>query len=248
MKTLLIFDIDGTIADSGEIIDKSIYDLLSKIDRNKYELALCGGGLFEKIKYQIKDLRFDHIFSECGSVYHKYIDQKLEKQYEHLLVDHKLFPYFHLFLKKSLHFISNIIEGTSGYFIDIRHGLIYISLIGLQADKRDRERFYEKDSQFHYREKLLDELMKISKQEGIQDELTITLGGSTGIAIFPKEWSKVQIFNSISPRDYKNIYYFGDKYEENGNDYELIHHPYTIGIKINTLSDTYNSLLNILEK
>ena len=246
MKTLLIFDIDGTIAESGEMIDKSIYDLLLKIDRNKFELALCGGGIYDKIQYQIKDLQFEHIFSECGSVYHKRIRENYERQYEHLLVNHKLFPYFHFFLKKSLHFISEILEGTSGYFIDIRHGLIYISLVGLQADKR--EKFYEKDVKFHYREKLLKELIKISKREGIDNELSITLGGSTGIAIFPKEWSKVQIFNSISPKDYKNIYYFGDKYEENGNDYELIYHPDTIGIKIDTLSDTYNSLLNILKK
>lgn len=248
MKTLLLFDVDGTIAESGQTIDKSIYDLLSKIDKKKYEFGICGGGVFDKIKYQIKDLKFEHIFSECGSVYHKEINNQLEKQYEHLLVNHKLFPYFHLFLKKSLQFISEILEGTSGYFIDIRHGLIYISLVGLQADKRDREIFYKKDFQYNYRKNLLDELVQISKKEGIDTELKITLGGSTGIAIFPEEWGKKQVFNSISSKDYEKIYYFGDKYEENGNDYDLIHHPETIGIKIDNLADTYNSLLNILKK
>jgi len=248
MKTLLLFDVDGTIAESGEVIDKSIYDLLSTIDKSKFELALCGGGIFNKIEYQIKDLYFEHIFSECGSVYHKRINHKLERQYEHLLVNHELFPYFHLFLRKSLQFISNILEGTSGNFIDIRHGLIYISLVGLQANKQDRKKFYEKDSIFHYREQLLNELIKISKEEGIHNKLKITLGGSTGIAIFPEEWGKKQIFNSISSKDYKKIYYFGDKYEENGNDYDLIHHPDIIGIKINNIEETYHSLLNILKK
>ena len=248
MKTLLLFDVDGTIAESGEVIDTSIYNLLSTIDKTKFELGICGGGIFTKIEYQIKDLYIDHIFAECGSVYYKRINNKLERQYEHLLVDHKLFPYFHLFLKKSLQFISTILEGTSGYFIDIRHGLIYISLVGLQADKRDREIFYKKDSIFHYREQLLNELIKISKEKGIHRELKITLGGSTGIAIFPEEWGKKQIFNSISPKNYENIYYFGDKYEENGNDYDLIHHPDTIGIKINNVKDTYHSLVNILKK
>lgn len=247
MKTLLLFDVDGTIADSGQIIDKSIYDLLLKIDRNKYELGICGGGIYDKILYQIKDLEFDHIFAECGSVYYKRINKKFVKQYENLLVNHRLFPYFHLFLKKALKFISSILEGASGYFIDIRHGLIYISLVGLQADKRDRQNFYIKDDKYKYRENLLKELIEISEEEGIDNDLTITLGGSTGIAIFPKEWSKTQVLSHISPSNYKKIYYFGDKYEKNGNDYELIEHPDTIGIKVNSLVDTYNSLLNILK-
>ena len=105
MKSLLLFDVDGTIADSGQIIDKSIYDLLLKVDKNKYELGICGGGIYDKILYQIRDLEFDHIFAECGSVYYKQINKKLEKQYENLLVNHRLFPYFHLFLKKSLKFL-----------------------------------------------------------------------------------------------------------------------------------------------
>lgn len=242
MKSLLLFDVDGTIAESGSEIDADIYTILKNINSSFYDIGIVGGGVYDKIKKQIKDLKFKYLFSECGSVYH-YNDIK---RYENLLIHHEIFPYLHLFIKKSFEWIQTILKETSGHFIDIRNGLLYISLIGMQATKSCRKSFYYEEEKYHYRENLLNELKKIAIKEGIDDKITITLGGSTGIAIFPKEWGKIQILDSIYKKEYEKIYYFGDRYEPNGNDYELIHHDDIIGIKVDSLKDTKKNLEKIL--
>ena len=242
MKSLLLFDVDGTIAESGSKIDNNIYSLLKNIDQSFYSLGIVGGGVYQKIKDQIRDIPVDYIFSECGSVYH----YKDKKKYENLLIHHEIFPYLHLFIKKSFQWIQMIIKEVSGHFIDIRNGLLYISLTGMQATKSCRETFYQEDKIYHYRKKLLEELKEIAIKEGIDKKIKITLGGSTGIAIYPKEWSKVQVLNTIYRKEYENIYYFGDRYELDGNDYDLIHHPDIIGIKVDSLLDTKKKLEKIL--
>lgn len=242
MKSLLLFDVDGTIAESGSEIDHEIYHLLKNIDTSLYDLGIVGGGVYTKIKEQIKDISFTYIFSECGSVYH----YKDKKKYENSLINHELFPYLHLFIKKSFEWIQKILKEASGHYIDIRNGLLYISLVGMQASPSCRKSFYQEEKQYHYREKLLQELKEIAIKEGIDDKIKIVLGGSTGIAIYPKEWSKLQILNVIYKKEYKNIYFFGDRYEVNGNDYDLIHHKDIIGIKVDKLEDTKKNLEKIL--
>ena len=71
MKPLLLFDVDGTIADSGKTIDFDILHLLTELTE-KYDLGIVGGGKYEKIIQQINNTTiFTHIFSECGCVYYK---------------------------------------------------------------------------------------------------------------------------------------------------------------------------------
>ena len=73
-KEIFIFDIDGTLAESGKIIDQDILLHLTKLkERKSCKLAICGGGKYEKIINQINNSTiFDYIFSECGCVYYKY--------------------------------------------------------------------------------------------------------------------------------------------------------------------------------
>ena len=48
--------------------------------------------------------------------------------------------------------------------------------------------------------------------------------------------------------DYDEIYYFGDKYENGGNDYEIIKKLGNRGYKINNIEDTYNIIKGTLIK
>ena len=45
-----------------------------------------------------------------------------------------------------------------------------------------------------------------------EDKISIKIGGSVGIAIYPNEYDKKQILKTIHSYDYENIIYFGDKY------------------------------------
>jgi phosphomannomutase len=130
----------------------------------------------------------------------------------------------------------------SGNFIDLRNGLIYISMVGMVATDQERENFIQLDKLHNYRLKLIDILKSQATQLGIVDKIDICLGGSVGISLYPSKWNKVQVLNWISLSEYKQIHYFGDKYLPNGNDYELINDPNILGHPVDTLEQTLNIL------
>ena len=64
----------------------------------------------------------------------------------------------------------------------------------------------------------------------------VGIGIGIGIGIYPIEYGKSQVLDSLS--DYTDISYFGDKYTPEGNDYELISHPKIKGYPVDSISDT----------
>jgi phosphomannomutase len=127
-----------------------------------------------------------------------------------------------------------------------RNGIIYISLIGLVANQEERVLFMELDKKYNHRKKLLSILIEKAIELNIHNSVDIVEGGSVGIAIYPKEYDKVQVLNYFSEDLYDKIYYFGDKYENNGNDYNIITHERVIGMKVNSPNDTIKLLNKIL--
>ena len=65
--------------------------------------------------------------------------------------------------------------------------------------------------------------------------------GTVGVGIYPKEYDKVQVVDCVK-EEYKVIHYFGDKYEEDGNDYHLLNHKLIIPHRVNSLEDTIQEL------
>jgi len=254
MEKLLLFDVDGTIAQSGQIIDSTIKKLLIDLkNKKKYSLGIVGGGKLDKILYQLsEDNYIDHYFSECGCVYVKNISTEtnnsitLEKVYVKNIRNHKLYPLINTLLKKSLYFISQVDYLITGNFIDLRNGIIYISLVGMVATLEERKNYLEKDKENSYRERLLNLLKEEANKLGIMEELTICYGGEVGIAIYPVEYDKTQVLEHLLPY-YNEIHYFGDKYEENGNDYNLINDSSVIGHPVDSVNDTIKILQELLE-
>ena len=84
MNNIIIFDIDGTLAESSCQINQKHALILNEL-KKKYEIGICGGGTLEKALNQMNDLiYFDHYFTECGCVYHKNnsrTDIHLEEKY-----------------------------------------------------------------------------------------------------------------------------------------------------------------------
>ena len=245
---LLLFDVDGTLVDSGKEIDSYMVAALKELKSLGYHIGIAGGGNIDKILYQMKnEIFFHHYFSECGCVYHKnMLNDKLalENVYEKNIREHDLYPLINVLIKKSLEFLSKVKYTITGNFIDLRTGIIYISLIGMSANEKEREYFKKYDSTYKIREQLIELLHNTAKTLNIENKISILEGGSVGIAIYPCEWDKIQVLPSLI--QYKEIYYFGDKYEKGGNDYGIIHHKSVKGHKINSKQDTYALLKKII--
>ena len=243
MKKLLLFDVDGTIAESGQKMNKDIVKLLNNnFINSSVEIGIVGGGKLDKILWQTDEVKFHHYFSECGCVYNKLINDKLEEIYKKDIRKHNLYNSINILIKLALKFLSEVKYTLTGNFIDLRTGIIYISLIGLNANENERDYFKQLDNKFCYRKKLLDILQNKALELNIYSKIHIVYGGSVGIAIYPSEYDKKQIMNHINHKDYSEIHYYGDKYLKDGNDYLLLNHEYIIGHRTNSPSETLEFL------
>ena len=250
MKSLYLFDLDGTLCLSTKTIHTEIINKLEIIKKKGNEIGIVGGGKFETIYLQINDLiNFDYIFSECGCVFHKYdfIQKKYNLIYKKNIREHKIYPQINILIKKALLYLSNVDYQITGNFIDLRNGLIYISLIGISANNTEREYFINLDKQKCYRKELLNLLKKESKILGVEKDIEMMLGGNAGISISPIEWNKEQVLEIINIKEYNKIYYFGDRYDIDGNDYNIINNKNIIGVKVDSPKDTEKNLENIIK-
>ena len=255
---LLLFDVDGTIAESSKSINTDIKLLLEKLYNKGYTIGIVGGGKIEKILSQIGENNFiKHYFSECGCVYHKNNlinesnnDNKImniEEIYCKNLRNHKLYNTINHLIKKALFFISKVDYTITGNFIDLRNGLVYISLIGSSATDQEKKVYKNLDKTNFYKKRLMEyldnELFKLQDYE----KITISDGGSCGLLLYPSEYNKTQVLEHVS-KSHDEIHFFGDTYNLHGLDHNLIRHERTIGHKIDTLDDTKNILQELLIK
>lgn len=246
MRKLLLFDIDGTIAESGQDIDTTMENILKKLIEKGFIIGIVGGGKLDKALQQLGNTYIHHYFTECGCVYHE--NQSVNPNELHLVPvyvknirEHVLYPKINILIKQALYFLSQVKYTLTGNFIDLRNGIIYISLIGLSANNDERKYFMELDAMFEYRKHLLDILQNLAEELNISSEICIYEGGSVGIAIYPVEYDKTQVLESLQDK-YQDIYYFGDKYLKNGNDHNLINHKRVFGYSVDSVSDTQKKL------
>lgn len=137
----MLFDVDGTLAESGQTVHPGIRAIWGSLSAY-YEMGVVGGGTFEKISQQVDGLVLDHCFSECGCVYHR----RGILRYVKNIRDHIVYPYIDRLVKKTLSFLATVEYPLSGHLIDVRHGLVYISLVGLSATTAERDAFFRVDA------------------------------------------------------------------------------------------------------
>jgi phosphomannomutase len=241
MIKILLFDVDGTLCDSGKKISIGMAGILNKFTKLNVKIGIVGGGTFEKILFQLDNLvNPDYIFSECGSVYHQLVKSN-NQYYLEKKNDLRLEPEYikiNQLVKLALEFISKVDYLVSGNFIDLRNGLIYISLVGMAATDEETN---------NYRSILIEILKTKATQLGLDNYLDICLGGSVGIGLNPKKWNKIQVLNWFDLSN-SQIHFFGDKYLPGGNDYELMCSSQVIPHPVDSLIETFNHLSLLLEK
>ena len=155
------------------------------------------------------------------------------------IYQHCLHHQINQLVKTALVFFSTVDYIITGHLVDLRHGLVYLSLIGMAANYQERQTFIEIDRERGHRKRLLNLLRQRATQLRIVDLVSILEGGSVGIAIYPIEWDKVQVLEHLS--SYQSICYFGDKYLPGENDYRMITDPRVTGFKVNSPEATIAS-------
>lgn len=254
LPNLYLFDMDGTLTESTKSISPRMQGHLEGLMKAGHEVGIVGGGLLGKIRDQLNGFNVDHIFSECGSTYHRLIKDSAstgdfyQMVYQNRIRDVTYYPEIQELIKAALRYLSSADFPLGGHHIDIRNGLIYISLAGMTATPDERECYIGLDKRHRYRRELIGILRERAKKFGIEDKVTICEGGSVGISIYPERWDKVQVLDRIPLDTYDRVYYFGDKYDEDGNDHKIINDLRITGIRVNSPKDTDEFLSEVLSE
>lgn len=201
-----IFDVDGTLTPSRGKIDQFFAKWFEGFASDNPVYYVTGSDrkkTLEQIGETVYNLA-DKVYQCSGN--------DIWKKDKHILTnpfptDPDLINFLESLLDQSKY------ETKTGAHIDVRAGLLNFSVVGRNATKRQRSQYFEYDVQAQERQRLADLInSKFGKYE-------VSVAGETGIDITLRGRGKEQIIHDFSP--HSKVYFFGDRMEYGGNDYEL---------------------------
>ena len=206
LYTIYIFDVDGTLTPSRDIIDSTFESFLLDwvMLRNVH---LITGSDYEKTIEQIGPELAERVIAvhNCAG------NSRWSRGKEVYQSDWKIPPEAKAWLQEKLE-KSNFALRT-GQHIEERCGLVNFSTLGRGASRAEREIYVKFDTYFQERKQLVTDFNK--QFEGLES----AIGGETGIDIYEKGRNKAQLLSHLG--EVEEIHFFGDAIYEGGNDWPL---------------------------
>lgn len=205
-----IFDVDGTLTPSRQRIDDSFHDRFLQFCKEEPVFLATGSDypktveqLGEDICYHVK-----RVFSCSGN------DVWMQGQ-NIQTSDWKLPNACRVWLEEEL--IRSPFMIRTGNHIEERPGCVNFSIVGRNANLKQREQYVQYDNYNKERLQVARTFNYIFAQSNLR--VMAKIGGETGLDIFPIGKDKSQIINHFRP--YDDLVFFGDKMDEGGNDKPL---------------------------
>lgn len=217
MKTLVLFDVDGTLTKSRLQIEQPMINCLQKLKKvDNVHIGIVGGSnlnkQIEQLGQEIID-QFKWVFSENGLVAFENGKMFHSNSILDTLGENKVQKLINTIFK----YMSSLeIPKKRGNFIEFRTGMINCSPVGRSCSQDERMEFYEYDNKFNIRK----DMSKYLGEELKDFNLSYSLGGQISIDIFPKGWDKTYCLQFVRDK-YDEILFYGDKTTEGGNDFEI---------------------------
>ena len=242
-KKIFLFDVDGTLTESRKKITPEMEGLLIML-RKYFLVGIVGGSDMPKQKEQLGENvldKFDYVFSENGLMAYKGTTSIGKISISNFLGEEKLAE----FVKFTLNYLSKIeIPLRRGTFIEFRNGMINISPIGRNCSQKERDDFEKYDIEHKIRSTMIETLKAAFPDYG----LTYSIGGQISFDVFPTGWDKTFCLKYLQSDAIEDVYFFGDKTHEGGNDHEIFTHPTVIGIAVKNPSDTCQQIKDLIRK
>lgn len=217
MKKLIVFDLDGTLAESKTAIDNEMVGLLNTL-LGIMKVAVISGGDWKQFKKQIidnlpEDANFNNlsILPTTGAKFYEYRGSWKQLYSENLTNKEK--DKVLSSLKQAINDTGTNILKTWGEQIEDRESQITFSALGQEAPLEEKSKW---DPNFAKRKKIkavLDILIP---------ELSVRLGGTTSIDITKPGIDKaygIKKLNEVLSIDEREMIYIGDAIFPGGNDY-----------------------------
>ena len=202
-----IFDVDGTLTPSRKEIEHEFWAPFLIFCRHNDVYLVTGSDRQKTLEQLGLDICYTakRVYNCSGSdVYERVVnvyrdDWELPKKVENFLMDELAYSCFPI---------------RNGLHIERRPGGVNFSILGRGKDPSvGRLEYMKWDKERLEREDIAD---RIRNQF---PELTVALGGQTGLDIGPLGSDKSQILRDFSKDD--EIHFFGDRVEKGGNDHTL---------------------------
>ena len=241
MRTkLLLFDVDGTLTVPMKPIDPEFRELIQSL-RKDYLIGVVGGSNIEKITYQLGDNvlnDYDYVFPENGLIAYK--DGKLIGKTD--IYDRVEKDQLDIFLQFVKEYIDKLdLPVKRSKHIEVRTGMINISPIGRDCTYEERVEYHEYDKVHNIRKNMI----SVLNEKFPNLNLIHVIGGMISFDTYPKGWDKTYCLNYLSDiHIISDIYFFGDKTEYGGNDYEIYNHSRVNGHSVKTYKDTQQLLID----
>lgn len=217
MKKLIVFDLDGTLAESKSAIDKEMADLLEKLLSFK-KVALISGGDWSQFQKQViahlpQESNFSdlYVLPTCGTKFYEF-DKDWKLVYEENFSEVEKTNILDA-LHKALKQADFSIDKTWGEQIEDRGSQITFSALGQQAPLSAKEKW---DPDFKKRQKVKEVL------DQLIPDFSINLGGTTSIDITKKGIDKaygIHKLEKLLSVSIKEMMFLGDAIFPGGNDY-----------------------------
>jgi len=212
-----IFDVDGTLTPSRGLIDKKFEEWFFEFCCDNEVYIVTGSDypktveqLGERIVHQVKavyNCSGNDVWSHGVNIQRNNWTMPTEcKKFLEVWLQSSKFPI------------------RTGSHLEERPGTVNFSVVGRNATYDERQAYVAWDTENRERESI------VLQFNMMYNDLTATIGGETGIDIYPTGYDKGQIIKDFNTKEDK-LYFFGDKTMPGGNDEPLakvITHTYQV--------------------
>src|SRR5271154_6062278 len=217
MKKLIVFDLDGTLAESKASLDAEMAKLLNSL-LDIVKVSIISGGAWQQFEKQVlahlshdERLKNLSLLPTCGTKFYKY-DSKWEQLYSEDFTDTEKQKIIGA-LKKSMESSDCRVEKVWGDVIEDRGSQITFSALGQKAPLDEKKKW---DPDFAKRKKmkaLLDKLIP---------EFSVRLGGATSVDVTKHGIDKaygIRKLRDVLGIPIPEMVFIGDAVFPGGNDY-----------------------------
>lgn len=201
-----IFDVDGTLTPSRGKMDPDFAVQFLKFCQKNRVILVTGSDKPKTIEQVGED-----IYNSCIRVYNCNANDVWQGK-SNIRTNPMILPSLaHEFLSEKLS-ASSFPLRTGNHF-EHRPGMVNFSIVGRNATLGERKLYVKYDTERNERHSIANLFNQLFP--GFEAKV----GGETGLDIAPTGLDKRQVFNDIE--EGSKIYFFGDRMDEDGNDYPL---------------------------
>jgi len=226
IKKTIAFDLDGTLAESKQPLDKEMAALLKELLKHKKVIVISGGsfGQFEKqflpyldITETEKDLYSNLILlPTSGSLCYQFDVQKKDWQITNKEempkeIKEKIFSTIKDFIENNSYGIKPYKEGDQ--VLEDRGTQITLSALGQNAPIEEKIKWDKDQEKRQAIKKILESKLP---------EVSFSIGGATSIDVLPKGFDKAEGLKKFLEKEKmkkEDLFFIGDAIFPGGNDY-----------------------------